>query len=353
MSTLSRLHALDAIRGVCAVALMFYHYYMWNGTDHFQIGYFGVYMFFMLSGFSMWYVYASKPLDIGLLRHFFIARVARIFPLYAVVVVLGAAARVFAQGFETVNADFFHRYLVNTTLMFGLSQPGKTSFVPGGWSIGIEFVFYLVFPLFLLFGRSLKGMLALLVASFALNQCIALSLLSQSTMAEQWTNYTNFPTFLVYFVAGIVTAMGYGKLSHRPLLQHPVLCRVVPVAAIAVMFCYPSDTQEHFLQGAQVALLIAVGMAGIFFAALLKPSLWERRCFQFLGDISYSTYVLNFFVYQLVSAVLNRLYPDHGLSVTVALSASGSIILAYLSYRFYELPARIWLNAKLNGQTSR
>ncbi|MDE3038198.1 MAG: acyltransferase [Pseudomonadota bacterium] len=73
-----RLHMLDGLRGICAISLMFYHMLSWNGAALFQIGTFGVYFFYVLSGFSLWYVYAGRPLAPDMLKTFFIARVARI-----------------------------------------------------------------------------------------------------------------------------------------------------------------------------------------------------------------------------------------------------------------------------------
>lgn len=348
-----RLYALDAMRGICALALMVYHYLSWNGTDYFQIGYFGVYIFFILSGFSMWYVYAGREMTPGLMRHFFVARVARILPLYVAVCLLATAARVYEQGLVSVtNAAFAQRFLFNVTMLFGLATPGKTSIVPGGWSIGIEWVFYIVFPLLLLFTRRLSVMVALLVASLVLNQVIVYGLLGEASMGGQWNHYTQFPTFLVYFFAGIAVAMVYGRLQQRPggaALPFPDsqwLCRLVPLSALALIMSYPSETGEAYLMGGHVALLIAVAMGGVFFAAFARPQGWEKKLYRFLGDISYSTYLLNFFVYHMVDVVLKAVYPAHDVTLTIWLAMIGSVIAAYASYRFFEMPARSWINRK-------
>lgn len=99
-----RLYALDALRGGCAISLMFYHLFAWNGTNVFQIGTFGVYLFYVLSGFSMWYVYAERPLTPRMLRAFFLARFARIFPLYFLACLISVTARLYAKGADGMNA---------------------------------------------------------------------------------------------------------------------------------------------------------------------------------------------------------------------------------------------------------
>lgn len=350
-----RLYALDAMRGLCALALMLYHYLTWNGTDYFQIGYFGVYIFFILSGFSMWYVYAGKPFDAGLVKHFFVARVARIMPLYVVVCLLATCARVVDQGLDSItNVEFFHRFILNVTMLFGFAMPGKASIVPGGWSIGIEWVFYLAFPLSLLFLRRMKAVVALLAAAYVINQVIVYALLGDSTMGVQWNYYTVFPTFLMYFLAGQFIAMAHIYLQqHRaggealPFPDSRWLCRLVPLASLVFIFMYPSATGEDFLKGCHVSLLLLVAMGGVFFASFARPNGWEKKLYRFLGDVSYSTYLLNFFVYHAVDTVLKHVYPAHTLGMTMALAMPGSVALAYCSYRFFEMPARVWINRKL------
>jgi exopolysaccharide production protein ExoZ len=342
-----RLYALDGLRGVCAIAVMLYHDFLWNGTDCFQVGYFGVYMFFMLSGFSMWYVYAPKAPDAALLRHFFVARFARIAPLYVLASLLGGLARIYSQGQDTLSADFFRRLALNASLLFGLAMPGQSSFVPGGWSIGVECVFYLMFPLFLLFGRRLRAMAVLLVLSLALNQMIAASLLTSSTMAQQWVAYSNFPTFLVYFVAGMVSAMLYARLARAGVTMGAFMVRAVPVSALGFMFLYPATTQETFLVGPQVGLLVLAGMAGMLAAALWQPGRVEQRLFHFLGEVSYSTYLLHFFVYQAVLAALNRVAPGHSIWLLTGVAAPLTLALAAASYRWFEHPVRLWINRRL------
>lgn len=350
-----RLYALDAMRGVCAIALMLYHYYFWNGADYFQIGYFGVYVFFILSGFSLWYVYARRPASLDTLQDFFVARVARIVPLYVAVCLLATAARLWAQGAANVmHAGFYERFLFNVTLLFGFAMPGKTSIVPGGWSIGIEWVFYLAFPLFFIFARRIAAMLGLLVAALILNQVICYAVTADSTITVQWAYYTNFPTFLVYFIAGIATAMLYDRLQFLkaqgktlPFPDSAWLCRMVPFFAIAVLFLYPAGSPEEYLKGCHVVLLVGVAMMGVLAGAFAKPGAWEKKLYRFLGDISYSTYLLNFFVYYAAEGVLKRAYPTHPIALTIALASIGTIAAAYLSYRFFEMPARKWINKKL------
>src|SRR5262249_16810691 len=151
--------------------------------------------------------------------------------------------------------EYLHRFILNITLLFGFAQPGASSMVPGGWSIGIEWVFYLAFPLFLLFARRLTALLLLLAVSFAVNQIIVRAVSHDSTIIAQWANYTNFPTFLVYFVAGIVVAVCYKRLPQG--FRLPAWAgRFAPLVALALIFLYPSASAEDYLTGWHTLLLI-------------------------------------------------------------------------------------------------
>ena len=347
-----RIYALDGIRGLCALSIMMYHLNYWNGHDYFQVGYFGVYIFFILSGFSLWYVYASKPLTIDLLKHFFVARFARIIPLYLLMVAFGVAARMYAQGLESItSASFISRFLLNISFLFGFSAPGKSAVVPGGWSIGIEWVFYMVFPLFLMFGRNLRHMVVLLIASIAINQAIVAGVLKDGDFVSQLPAYTTFPAFLMYFVGGIIIAMVYKRLhsgySVVQIKDSWWLSRLIPLFAIAFIFSYPVATPDEYLLGTHVVVLLLTSMVAILFASIAQVRVWEKHLYGFLGDISYSVYLIHFFVFSGWDIVLKHLYPQHSNGFIIGLTASSSIALAYASYRFFESPARSWLNRKM------
>lgn len=343
-----RLYMLDALRGSCAVSLMFYHLLAWNGTDVFQIGTFGVYLFYVLSGFSMWYVYAEHPLSPKMLRTFFLARFARIFPLYFLVCLISVMARVFAKGAGSLDAALLHRFILNTTFLFGFNDPGKNSIMPGGWSIGIEWVFYICFPIFLLFVRKLWIMWALLVVGLIINLLTTNTLLDGGqTLEAQWIPYTQFPTFLVYFVAGITAAEMFTRLHRRGIRVSPFVgawaCRLVPLAALALIFFYPNTSVEDYLRGAHVVVLVGVAMLAMIFGAMLdRITGLEIRIYRFLGEISYSTYLLFFFVYSAMQRVIAHITPSF--ATLAAASVVSTLLLAYLVYRFYEMPMRRWIN---------
>ena len=63
---MNRLHNLDYLRGIAALSIMIYHYSLWTfgkfGAESFigRIGVYGVSVFYVLSGLTLFYVYHDR-----------------------------------------------------------------------------------------------------------------------------------------------------------------------------------------------------------------------------------------------------------------------------------------------------
>ncbi|MFO0388289.1 MAG: acyltransferase family protein [Alphaproteobacteria bacterium] len=335
-----RLYMLDGLRGLCAILVMVYHYLSWNKIEFFQVGTFGVYIFFILSGFSIWHVYGHTYVTRQSLRAFYVARFARIFPLYFLVSLWSY------YEFTTLKT-----FLLNATFLFGLAAPGLTSGITGGWSIGIEWVFYLVFPLFWIFLPNLKMMFALLAASILINQIYVGSLFRQADLGTVWFDYTNFPVFLVYFIAGMLCAMLYGIISRK----HPQgfsipqewLFGVAIVATLLFVFAYPSSSVENYLWGYHFTLLILASSLAILLCACIDKlhPIVIKLC-KFLGDISFSAYLIHYYMYEYGMRFFTNYFSSIRLEYTLAIIACLTLCVAYLLNRLYEIPARNLINSK-------
>lgn len=132
-TAVDRLHGLDLVRGICALSVMIYHYcHLAKLGDPYAVGTFGVYIFFVLSGFALYYVYGQRTVDERFLKDFLVSRYLRIMPLFLAV----AVYRLWGQPFDYYN---FTRLIVHATPLVGIADPASFSKVmEGGWSILIE-----------------------------------------------------------------------------------------------------------------------------------------------------------------------------------------------------------------------
>ncbi|KNX37763.1 hypothetical protein VV01_12360 [Luteipulveratus halotolerans] len=322
-------------------------------------GHIGVPLFFMLSGFVLAYNYAD--LTAGDRRRtvlFYVARVARVMPLYWVMVAY-CVAFYFAIGHVQYPGVLVQNIFAVQT--WGSDVLAAQSRYNGpGWSIGVELFFYALFPfvapLVARFANRfrLRG-IALLVAAGA---AISLSLWA-------W--------FVVTGRADLPAADG--QSAHRWLYRNPLPHLVEFVVGLALAHALPyarrwSARTHHLVQGGVVAYVLGLGMfhvvgsgpwsAGSFGPFFVLPfavgmlSLaadrgWLARALSVrvmvsLGTASYALYLTHrWFVWQLSTG--DQIRTGEGLRPYVALVLTIAVLLVVAegAHRYVETPARTML----------
>jgi len=160
-----RLHGVDALRGLAASAVVVHHVVGINGLEvprslHAIPDYFGyaVPLFFVISTFSLCYTYDGRFDGTVAVRNYLIRRFMRIAPLFYCML----AVWVLTDLVKFHQPVSIASLLANLTLTFNLVGPYQYSIVWAGWSIGVEFVDYFVFPIMLSAVRGLRASVALL-----------------------------------------------------------------------------------------------------------------------------------------------------------------------------------------------
>ncbi|HEX8689718.1 MAG TPA: acyltransferase, partial [Solirubrobacterales bacterium] len=164
-----RLPALTGIRILAALAVYLSHVGPPAGvpdfvSTFFYSGYSGVTLFFVLSGFVLAINYLdslSRPTAGGIYRYF-VARFARVYPLY-VLVLFYFVVRQHALG-ESIDGWWQNALAIQT---WDGNLDRAFSFVPPSWSIGVEFFLYACFPLMIPLLARLGRPRAVLVAAAA------------------------------------------------------------------------------------------------------------------------------------------------------------------------------------------
>lgn len=138
-----RLFELDALRGIAAFAVVIFHYFFrYNqiyghenlAVDWSYLGHYGVHLFFMVSGFVIFWTLdkTERPLD------FLVSRFSRLYPAYWVAVLItffvvftfGLSGRDVPINSAIANILMFHEYL-------------KIPHVDGVyWTLTVELTFY-------------------------------------------------------------------------------------------------------------------------------------------------------------------------------------------------------------------
>lgn len=152
--TQSREHlaALDGLRGVAIVLVLLHGFDVIQPVGNFgralddllDIGWIGVQLFFVLSGFLITGILLDTRSAPNYYRGFFVRRVLRIFPLYYGV--LFVAFVLLPHLLPTIGGEhqlWLWTYLANFVAPFGYAEPAFPHF----WSLCVEEQFYLLWPL--------------------------------------------------------------------------------------------------------------------------------------------------------------------------------------------------------------
>src|SRR5258706_524064 len=155
---------VDGLRCIAIVAVMLEHF-IYIGVSKLYVGFFGVDLFFVLSGFLITEILlnqkGTKPSRV-LFKNFYIRRSLRIFPIYYLMCVFFLIA---LPGFKPVASCAF-LYVLNWAQFFTTAPvPNHVSHF---WSLAIEEQFYLLWPFIIILVPNrflLKVFIAIIIGS--------------------------------------------------------------------------------------------------------------------------------------------------------------------------------------------
>lgn len=340
------LPAFTGLRGIAALLVLFFHVRTPIGAeltfgiaDPFSVlGFLGVDLFFVLSGFILSHVYGeqfSKSIDSEALKEFAVARFARIYPLHVVTLGLMLIAYAVASN-AGVTPSVSGNSLTSTILSLLLIQEwfGVVGPNPGAWSVSVELMNYIVFPFF--------------VAAMAkMPRYWPFFAIVLGAIVAQLPSGTNLPHGVAEFAMGC--AAYYAAKNYRMPLALPLSGAFFALPFL--VFYWTGFGGFGF-----PALCFT---ASIYFLAISPPRdpfawLCMRRPIVFIGEISYSLYLLQWFVWIGWKHVIGKLpfFSSHPY-LMVTLASASLIALSVCSYYFFEKPCRSWLRNNLVSRPER
>jgi peptidoglycan/LPS O-acetylase OafA/YrhL len=349
-ATGERVLGWDVLRGLSALVVALYHLLYWQGVASLHtFGSYGVYLFFVLSGASLAYTYAGR-LQQGKLsyRGFLWVRYMRLAPLYLALMLLVIPWKLSGGG-----AGLLANALLNASFMFGFFDPAVTSLLIGGWSLGIEAVYYLVFPLLLMVAMASHrlGWASLLLLVVVQAAWIHRTVGASGGYEANLVAYHQAPAFAAYFMAGCL--MGLARRHGRvPAWPTSVLLSAI-AAGFALLWALNPMRDGDQLTGWLGAACASLCLLMAWLAGGLDLRHGEARVAAHLGDATYGLYLMHpILFFGLAWMVIPRLGlapPQRwGLGSQLGLTAgviAAAFVLALLSERYFERPLRDWSKA--------
>jgi peptidoglycan/LPS O-acetylase OafA/YrhL len=304
---------LTSLRGLAALAVVGFHFSpLMAGIPIFNRGFLGVDLFFLLSGFILTAVY-SKELDV---RSFFVARLARTYPLHLFMLVMLLPN--FGRP-PTYSADSLLCNLTMTQVVCG----GPSTWNSVSWSLSAEWISYLLFPILLRPVLSCPRWMAGVLILGCAGIIIAISPITRFDLYRMGALSRSLPEFL----AGMILYRAYCHkwLAHWGYFVGAV---VVLVSALA------THAPDILAVSAYAALILA--------SPYVKPM--EYKVLSFLGDISYSLYMVHQLIGIFVFEAMIWIGSRNGLAVA-GMGIGASVLVATVTYRYVEVPARAAVRA--------
>lgn len=332
---------IDGLRAVAVLAVLLYHF----GIGPLRGGFVGVDVFFVISGFLITGIIV-REVETGTfsILHFYERRLRRIVPALLVVIaasllagyILLLPAHFAGLGESSISAalGWANLYFFATTDYFGQSADRLP--LLHTWSLGVEEQFYLAVPALLLFAARSTAFRRAAIISLGLTAAVSFVWSSSTVQAGNADAAFYLPHLRAWELA----------LGSLLAFVPPLHGRVKSEAAAwlgAGLICYSlvTTTAGEGFPGV-AALAPCLGAALLIWPRAEGSTIGRMlslRPMVFVGKISYSLYlwhwpILVFYLYFSSGDEIGRL---DQLALMTA-----SFAMAWLSWRFVELPTRNW-----------
>lgn len=356
---------LDGLRGVAAIMVVAFHILeIFSAGDHtkqmINHGYLAVDFFFLLSGFVIAHAYDDrwKKMTVG---QFFKRRLIRLHPMIIAGMVIGAICFYFSASavlFPPISGTPVWKLLL--FLLIGcllIPMPismdirGWTEMYPlngPAWSLFYEYIANILYALFL--RKASTKLLAVLVLIAAIASAYYTNTTPNKDIIGGWALNgehlrIGFSRLLYPFLAGLLLSRIFRPINVK---NGFLLCSLLVIAFLAIPRA--GSAQHLWMNGLYDSFTIIIIFPIIVFlgaSGSIKGKIASKIC-TFLGDISYPLYITHFPILYIYYAWI----VDNNIPLSRAWPVGAGILLftiglAWLIFKFYDVPVRKWLAKKL------
>jgi peptidoglycan/LPS O-acetylase OafA/YrhL len=305
-------------------------------------------LFFVISGFIISAVYSDRISSFRDYRDFIVKRIGRLGPLHWITllffIILGVTARLLHLPVDNPEKYASNCILPEVVFAHATGLCDVMAYNGPSWSISAEMVCYILFPAILMISCFSKHFFVLAVFT-AIGALYLTDIYHPSRPWYDWTSGMGFARALPEFALGMVL-FGWrnvlGKIKGASLALF-LLIVSIPGAAL---YGLPRAETICLLYGV-VALAVAADVKG-------KASPIVRRLAP-SGQLTYSIYMLHTPLHAIAFGLIaNHILHLRGASRNVFVAAAVVLLwfVSYISYVYFETPARKWIS-RCSGTTRR
>jgi exopolysaccharide production protein ExoZ len=298
---------MEGIRGFAVFLVFLVHYvtlidpWLLRGSVTFRtaeyirsIGYIGVDLFFVISGYLIYATLIKKYIPF---KTYMLRRIQRIYPTFTVVLVVYIALSFVFPAESKIPVDWKEGAILiaqNYLLMPGLFD--VTAIITVAWSLSYEFFYYLLIP----------ALITLLSMRIWNSRQRILFFVSISLLLFVCFSIYGGPIALLMFVPGILlheTLEGKHIRSIPPVGLLSLFLAIVSIAAI-------TQWDRHgWLRYAFLYVLFFIFCLECFLLSGLTNKLFSNPPLRWLGNMSYSYYLIHGLALKAIFALLSTVYP--------------------------------------------
>jgi exopolysaccharide production protein ExoZ len=336
--TTKKIENIQALRGIAVLLVVFSHISILEGIyaqydfilpDFFIIGFSGVDLFFVISGFVMVNVTRESFQNRGETQRFLYHRLTRIYPLYWFYSSLILFVWIIHPAW--VNSDQGSQ--INVIASFLLLPQNILPLVSVGWTLVHEMYFYFIFAILLLLPKKnfLLGVIFWGCIVAIVNICF-------SDISNPFLLVYSHPLTIEFIIGCLIALLYYRK----PLPGNAFLIASASLISWVLGYYLFRKLSGNLIPlGWEKVLIFGVPSALAVYAALLfesKNAALLPRWIRSIGDASYSIYLSHILVLHAIGKIWRTIategYIDNILMMIAMITAV--IITGFLSYNLIE-----------------
>jgi peptidoglycan/LPS O-acetylase OafA/YrhL len=358
-----RMPELDGLRGIAILLVWTAHYFAAPATGMvrllngywFRLGWTGVDLFFVLSGFLIGGILLNVRDSPRYFRTFYARRFFRIIPVYYAWIAIYLALATFAGrylsarigSFQSVDLAILAHFLFLQNFRNILTSTVSSWWLSSTWSLAVEEQFYLVSPLVVRF-LSRRALTVVLVGVTGVAPVLRWFLLGYFDSGP-WLAYRLMPCRADSLAIGMLAAVILSSAKNRDWLARHALLMYglfgILFAGVAYLWRWYSDPLQPLTQ------TIGYTWLALFFAVVLLLTISRPQSpvaalarfgfFREMGGVSYCIYIVHTTVFLFCHRMLLHTLPvvtDGRVAAVTFLAALITYAIAKLSWKFLEEP---------------
>lgn len=291
-------NGIDGLRAIAAIGIIIMHVaananYNINSYAYTKIiPMFGLFtfLFMVISAFCLCCGYYDKLKNNKItLNEFYKKRYARIVPFFAIIVLLEV---IYQHSIGAVYEGF-----IDLTLSFSFLPNPEISVIGVGWTLGVIFAFYMLFPFFVfLFDNKKRGIIVTIISILITVACINYFFTDQFVMGN-FTAKHNFLYCFMFFAGGGLLFLYKDKFTEaKKIYRIPIL---ILCASLSIFFAlYITNIKEY-----RILYLLPLFASYLIYVISFDSKILSNKITSFISKYSMEVYLCHMVVFRIVEKI--------------------------------------------------